>query len=999
MKENNQRKAAKAFAEKWKGIGDEKQHTHSFWIELFQKVYGIEDATDKFEFEYRVKREAVSGKRDTTVTFIDALVPSTHVLIEQKSITVDLDTAYEQSDKQGLTPYAQAMQYNAWLPADLRAKWIIVCNFDEFRIHDLNDPMGKPTIVHLADLADNFHALDFMIDSTVEKVSVEEKISVRAGEIVGALYDRFLDRYSEEERNTPEVLKDINKLCVRIVFCLYAEDAGIFKYGQFRDYLNESRVESMHEDLQKLFVILNTPYENRPRFLSQSLKDFPYVNGGLFASEVEIPPFDETMRTFLLTDASEGFNWRDISPTIFGAVFESTLNPETRHQGGMHYTSIENIGKVINPLFLDGLKAELETIRRAGAKRSQLLDYQNKLARLQFLDPACGSGNFLTETFIQLRTLENQVIEELYGGQRSFDVEGLTSIKVNISQFHGIEINDFAISVAQTALWIAEHQMMQKVEAFVHEDFLPLHTKANLIEGNALQIDWESVVPKEKLTYIMGNPPFLGQSARLEKQSADMATVFGKGNVETKLDYVICWFKKALNYITASDHQIKVAFVATNSICQGESVPVFWKNMINAGTELLFAYRSFEWTSEATAEAHVHCVIVGFQKRTEDKKKKKIFCSDGTVVTTDHINAYLLDAPDIWITNRINKPMAAIPEMTTGSPPTDDGGLLLTAEEYQEWKDAKNPLLEVVRPFIGAREFLRDLPGHFSRYCLWFAGHDITKYAKNKELIRRMEIVRKQRLKSNADRIKKAADYPYLFCQNRQPTGNYLAIPRHSSERRQYIPIGFIEPDVIAGDACSIVPNASLYQFGIMMSKIHNYWLKAICGRLEMRYRYSPSVYNNFPWLDVDEKARTKIEATAQAILDARANHPNASLADLYQVMPLDLRKAHDANDKAVMSLYGFKASMSEDSILAELMKLYHRNLAEYEKNETVDAAVQKVLGKKAETVPDWMQGLRQQCLDGTITPDELITQGKARLKEEKKKAKEAEKAASKAKN
>lgn len=984
MKEVEQRKAAKAFAEKWKGVGDEKQDTHTFWIELFQKVYGVKDATDHFKFEYRVKRESVNGKRDTTVTYIDALLPKTNVLIEQKSITVDLDSAYEQSDKQGLTPFGQAMQYNAWLPVDLRAKWIVVCNFDEFRIHDLNDPTAPPVILKLNELEDKFHALDFLIDTSVEKISVEEKISVRAGEIVGALYDRFLEQYPENERNTLEVLKDINKLCVRIVFCLYAEDAGIFKYGQFRDYLNESRVESIHEDLQKLFNILNTPYEKRARFLSQSLKDFPYVNGGLFASEVEIPPFDETMRTFLLKDASEGFNWRDISPTIFGAVFESTLNPETRHQGGMHYTSIENIGKVINPLFLEGLKSELDSIRRTGSKRSKLLAFQEKLASLQFLDPACGSGNFLTETFIQLRTLENQVIEELYGGQRSFDVEGLTSIKVNISQFHGIEINDFAISVAQTALWIAEHQMMQKVEAFIRADFLPLHTKANLIEGNALQIDWESVVPREKLTYIMGNPPFLGQSARLESQSQDMVTIFGKGNVETKLDYVLCWFKKAFDYINNAEHEIKVAFVATNSICQGESVPVFWRSLITAGAEILFAYRSFIWTSEATDEAHVHCVIVGFKKKIDEKSEKKIFASDGTVVKASHINAYLLDAPDIWITNRINKPMADIPEMTTGSPPTDDGGLLLSKEEYLQWEKNKNPLLEVVRPFIGAREFLRDLPGDHSRYCLWFDGHDVTKFSKDKELKRRMEIVKKQRLQSNASRIQKSADYPYLFCQNRQPSSNYLVIPRHSSERRQYIPIGFIEPHVIAGDACSIVPNATLYQFGIMMSKIHNYWLKAICGRIKSDYRYSPSVYNNFPWLDVDEKGRKKIEETASAILVARANHPNASLFDLYQIMPPDLRKAHDANDRAVMSLYGFKTSMSEEDILAELMKLYVKKVAEVEKTEEVDLAVKKVIGKKAEVVPDWMEELRNQCLQGTLTIEDLITKGKARLKEEK---------------
>lgn len=997
MKEVEQRKAAKAFAEKWNGIGDEKQDTHSFWIELFQKVYGVNEATDQFKFEYRVKREAVNGKRDTTVTYIDALLPKTHVLIEQKSITIDLDSAYEQSDKQGLTPFGQAMQYNAWLPVDLRAKWIVVCNFNEFRIHDLNDPTAPPVILKLSELEDKFHALDFLIDTSVEKVSVEEKISVRAGEIVGALYDRFLEQYPENERKSPEILKDINKLCVRIVFCLYAEDAGIFKYGQFRDYLNEARVETMHEDLQKLFITLNTPYEKRARFLSQSLKDFPYVNGGLFANEVEVPPFDETMRTFLLTDASEGFNWRDISPTIFGAVFESTLNPETRHQGGMHYTSIENIGKVIKPLFLDELKSELNEILKAGAKKSKLLDFQDKLARLNFMDPACGSGNFLTETFVQLRSLENQVIEELYGGQQSFDIEGLTAIKVSISQFHGIEINDFAISVAQTALWIAEHQMMQKVARFVREDFLPLHTKANLIEGNALAMDWSTIVPANRLNYIMGNPPFLGYSNQTPKQKSDILNVYvdEKGQPfksSGKIDYVAGWFYKAAEMIQGSG--IKVAFVSTNSIVQGEQVSSVWKPLFDLfGININFAWKTFVWNNDSTSKgmAHVHCVIVGFSQ--QGTKEKVLFSEDGQHKCKS-INPYLTDSPVVFIENR-SKPICEVPAMTTGNRPADGGFLILTEEEFEKITKKEPSCNKFIKRLMGADEFINNK----KRYCLWLVNATPSEIKGMPEVKKRVEACRLDRLEGAEDR-QKLAQTPHLFRETKNPK-TFLIVPATSSENRSYIPIGFLTEDTIPTNAAVIIPNASEVHFGVLTSSVHMAWMRVVAGRLKSDYRYSKDiVYNNFVWPNLDAKHKQKIEKTAKAILDARALYSSDSMATLYDavLMPVELRKAHLANDKAVLEAYGLKASASETEIVSHLMKLYVKKVAEVEKTEAVDSAVKKVIGKKAESVPEWMEDLRKQCLDGKITTDDLVVQGKARLKEEKKKAKEAEKS-SKAKD
>lgn len=992
MNENDQRKAAKAFAEKWKGVGDEKQHTHTFWIELFQKVFGVEDATDQFKFEYRVKREAVSGKRDTTVTFIDALVPSTRVLIEQKSITVDLDTAYEQSDKQGLTPYAQAMQYNAWLPADLRAKWIVVCNFDEFRIHDLNDPMGKPAVVRLADLADNFHALDFMIDSSIETVKVEEEISVKAGEIVGKLYDRFLNQYPKEERENPDVLKDINRLCVRIVFCLYAEDAGIFKYGQFRDFLGESNLDSMHEELQKLFEVLNTPYEKRARFLKQSLKDFPYVNGGLFASVVEVPSFDEAMREFLLDNASARFNWKDISPTIFGAVFESTLNPETRREGGMHYTSVENIKKVICPLFLDSLTEELEKIKKSGAKRSDLFAFQEKLSSLKFFDPACGSGNFLTETYLQLRKLENEVIELLYGRQQSFDVEGLTQIKVNINQFYGIEINDFAISVAQTALWIAEHQMMERVSGLIKEEFLPLHNKSTLIEGNALTTDWESIFTDKKNVYIIGNPPFNG-AMKMKGKRSDIYIAFPECQKIGEVDYVAGWYVKAAKFIQGTN--IRCALVSTNSICQGQSVYLVWQYLIEQlGIKIDFAYHTFVWNNDSVNKgmAKVHCVIVGFS--TTDTETNKVIFKDGHAECVTKINPYLLEEENFFVDAR-TKPLCDISPMHMGVMARDGNNLILSEEEYKDYVKAEPQGVKFIKRYMMGREFINNIP----RYCFWLKDANVAEVAKCPKLLERIEAVRQHRLSSPAESTRAFADTPMLFCQLAQPTQEFIAFPKVSTQRRKYIPIDFLSKEVIVGDKVYVVENVGEYEFGILTSSVHNAWMRTVAGRLKSDYSYSNTiVYNNFVWPNSTEAQRKKIEQSAKDILTARANQENASLAKLYDplTMPPDLVKAHKLNDKLVLNAYGLKANASESEIVSHLMKLYLAKVSEVEKTEAIDAVVQKVIGKKVETVPDWMQELRQQCLDGAITLDELTTQGKARLKEEKK-AKEAEKEAAKA--
>ena len=692
--------------------------------------------------------------------------------------------------------------------------------------------------------------------------------------------------------------------------------------------------------LRDLFRVLNQKPGDRDPYLADDdpmLAAFPYVNGGLFdGDDIEIPPFTDEIMDLLLRKASDDFDWSEISPTIFGAVFESTLNPETRRSGGMHYTSIENIHKVIDPLFLDDLKAEFEEIKNISVLRTQekkLHALQDKLASLSFLDPSAGSGNFLTESYLQLRKLENEILRLLTHGQITFGYEGFSPIKVSISQFYGIEINDFAVTVARTALWIAENQMLKETEDIVHMqlDFLPLKTNAYIVEGNALRIDWNDVVDKSKLNYIMGNPPFVGHNLRSNAQKEDISIVFGKGETESKLDYVICWYQKAIEYMETAVSHITAAFVSTNSICQGESVPAFWKQLVvDHKAEIQFAYSTFIWDSEASSKAHVHCVIVGFTYGSV-RKPKKLF--DGSDVTeVDHINPYIIAAPDVWLESRTNKPQGSLPKMTTGSQPMDYGNFILDAEE-RETLVSKYPVLDkYIKPFIGAHEFLHDRIGQYSRYCLWLDKADLSEIRNIPEVKERIERVRQLRTESKIDRVKKKADLPYLFCQIRQPKSTYLVIPRHSSQTRRYIPFGFIQPEIIAGDACTIIPDLGLYEFGILTSNVHMAWVRVVCGRIKSDFRYQASVYNNFPWPQPAEKEKQRIAETAQGILDARSLYSNSCLADLYDptFMPPELRKAHMDNDRAVMQAYGMPIKETDEAAcVAWLMKLYQEKVNE----------------------------------------------------------------------
>lgn len=912
------------FVESWIGKGDEKQDTQRFWMDLFQKVLGVEYPAKHLLFEKRVKLE------DST-RYIDVYIPETKVLIEQKGSSIDLSKPELQSGGASLTPYNQARRYDNNLPLAEKARWIICCNFQRFEIHDMTKPLEEPEVILLQDLEKEYYRLQFLVDSANEHIKKEMEVSLRAGEIIGEIYDALLKEYRNPD--DPQTLKSLNVLCVRLVFCLYAEDSGLFgtsSHSAFHDYLVRFKPGSgdMRRALIDLFDILNTPVAERDPYLDDSLLAFPYVNGGLFADRgIEIPRLNDEIATLLLKHASDNFDWSQISPTIFGSVFESTLNPQTRRSGGMHYTSIENIHKVIDPLFLDALKEELQEIRAIAQPKDKMRKakaFQEKLASLKFLDPACGSGNFLTETFLSLRRLENEVIRILSQDNMIIGFEDDNSwIRVGIHQFYGIEINDFAVATATTALWIAEAQMMKETENIIHQemDFFPLKSYTNIVEGNALRMDWNEVVPAEELNYIMGNPPFVGHQWRSESQVEDMDLVFeGFGNYG-KLDYVCSWYKKSADYMLGTN--IKAALVSTNSIVQGESVATMWKPLFEKYPfEIIFAYRTFRWDSEAHTKAHVHCVIVAFCLYSF--KGDKMIHEDNERIVAKNINGYLLDAPNVFIENRGTGINPRLPKMTKGSQPTDGGNLILLEEEKNELV-AKYPTCDkFIKRYIGGEDYINNK----IRYCIWLKGVSPVEYRKIPAIEMRLEAVREMRLKSPTKSVQRDAETPMLFTQIRQPETDYLVIPKVSSVRRNYIPIGYMSADVIANDMINFIPSASLLLFGILISKVHMSWMRIVGGRLKSDYRYSPAVYNNFPWPIPTEAKKAKIEKTAQAILDARNLYPDCSLADLYDevTMPTELRRAHQENDKAVMEAYGFNwKNMTEADIVAELFKLYEK--------------------------------------------------------------------------
>ena len=1116
---DSERAAAKKFSEFWKDKGYEKGESQAFWISLLRDVLGVKHPEAFIVFEEQVHLDHTS--------FIDGFIPKTKVLIEQKGLGKDLNRPIKQSDGTLLTPFGQAKRYITELPLSRHPRYVVTCNFREFNVYDMERPGGAPEVILLENLEREFYRLEFLVDDGSAHLKREMEVSIAAGKIVGLLYDALLAQYANPESESS--LSSLNVLCVRLVFCLYAEDAGIFdRHGMFHDYLESFPANRMRRALIDLFQVLDTKPESRDPYLkedSPELAAFPYVNGGLFAEEnVEIPPFTEEIRSLLLEHASADFDWSEISPTIFGAVFESTLNPETRRKGGMHYTSIENIHKVIDPLFLDSLRDELRAARKIPVERTRekrLKEIQKKLTALSFLDPACGSGNFLTETFISLRRLENEVLRSLSHGQISFGDENSSPIQVSISNFHGIEINDFAVTVAKTALWIAENQMLKETEEIVamHLDFLPLKTNAFIVEGNALKMDWNSIggeslplspaacassatpssgdTPQRpvRYDYIMGNPPFVGARLMSESQKSDVLSVWGNTKNIGNADYVSCWYKKAADLIRGTS--TKCALVSTNSITQGEQVAIMWKPLFTQGLKIDFAYRTFRWDSESTEKAHVHCVIVGFSQkrdkgsgtretgnqelgvRRQEAGIKFIIDEKGERRIAKNINGYLLDAPDIFVESR-GKPICDVPEIGIGNKPIDGGNYLFTQEEKDAFVKKEPRAEKYFKKWLGSDEFIN----RYCRWCLWLGDANPAEIVKIPLVMERVKAVREFRLKSKSAPTRKLAEKPTRFHVENMPKGNSVLIPEVSSEKRKYIPIGFITPDILCSNLVKLIPNASLFHFGILTSSVHMAWTRAVCGRLEMRYRYSKDiVYNNFPWpgavaqetgnrtqesgdsghdagirnqdknggnygsecggfdnlaegdgfdsrnLCADEasaegggvfapgpdekgfgvdsveyrgRLRTeqsqgipqvpadcarlgdgagnaaenmredrlsfgegygkaarisgrnqendvfahklqklspescflssaeiqRIEATAQAILDARAKYPELSLAELYgenMFMFPELEKAHRENDRAVMQAYGFPPDLSESEIVARLFELYEK--------------------------------------------------------------------------
>ena len=956
--------AAAEFARRWQGRGYEKGESQLFWTDLLTKVYGVENIADFIRYEEQVKVDKTN--------FIDVHIPSTKVLVEQKSLGKDLRKGISQSDGSLLNPFQQAKRYVANMPLSEHPRWVVTCNFMEFLVYDMEQPNGEPEEILLKDLGKEYYRLKFLVDQKSEHISKEMEVSMQAGEIVGRIYEALLAQYAD---NSPEALRWLNILCVRIVFCLYAEDSGMFGHDQFHDFLVTYEAKDLRRALKDLFDVLNTPQDKRSRYLQDDLKAFPYTNGGLFEEDIEIPQFTEELKQTLLQNASLDFDWSEISPTIFGAVFESTLNPETRRSGGMHYTSIENIHKVIDPLFLNDLRRELDEIleEKVEKQRQKKLDaFQDRLASLTFLDPACGSGNFLTETYLSLRRLENEVIRERHHGQTMMG-EFVNPIKVSIQQFYGIEINDFAVTVATTALWISESQMLRETERIIQQDidFLPLKSYTNIREGNALRMDWDMIeVPSDIPTihaknvhlivepdalmaseptteynevnvvtpcfdgevkpdkqryqvhfdYIMGNPPFVGGKMMDPPQKDDMIHVFGKkwknlGN----MDYVCCWYKKAADLMQGTTTE--ASFVSTNSITQGQAVASLLCVLLAKGIHINYAWRTFRWDSEASLKAHVHCVIIGFSY--VEREKKEIYTNSTTPIFANKINGFLIDADNIIIENRTS-PISDVPSMDFGNMPNDGGNLILTAEEREEVIRQEPSLEDFIRPYVGAVEFIN----RKTRYCFWLKGISPAIIRNSPILRKRVEKVRELRLASTAAPTREKANTPHLFFYAPHPDSPYLLVPSTSSERRRYIPMGFMDANIISSNANLIVANTGLYHFGIMESNVHMAWVRAVCGRLKSDYRYSNKVvYNNFPWPTPTEEQKAKIEQTAQAILDARAKYPDSSLADLYDelTMPVELRKAHQDNDRAVMQAYGFpvKSTFTESQCVAELFKLY----------------------------------------------------------------------------
>ena len=931
--------AAKHFIQKYKDKTNEKSDAQSFWID-FLGIF-VPSPTEKIEFEKRVSLSHTS--------FIDAYIPHAKTLIEQKSSGIDLNKAKKQSDGSELTPFEQAGRYNDELPYSQKARYIIVCNFDEFHIHDMESPKDPPQIINFADLTKQIHRFTFLNESKSDELKAlalkkQSELSFKAARLIRQIQDELIALYAAATPSGEPSEQDfasINMLLTRLVFCFYADDSGVFtRHDMFGAYLATHKA-NMRQAILDVFSMLSTPEHKRSKFEDDKLLDFPYTNGGLFEFYDEnIPQFNDKLAKLIIDEATFGFDFSLISPTIFGGLFESTLNPETRRSGGMHYTSIENIEKLIKPLFLDKLESELDeiiAIKQKDTKDKKLIEFQKKLGSLCFFDPACGSGNFLTQTFLCLRELENKALKERFtdkkgtfqGVLEGFDTCGIC---VDINNFYGIEINSFATAVAKTALHIADKQMRKATNELIHAnlEYLPLRDFENILCANALDASWHEHCPKAD--FIIGNPPFVGARMMNETQKADLIKASNNAKNAGNLDYVTAWFFKACEYMKQSP-KTSTAFVATNSICQGEQVALLWKPLFESGVSIDFAYTSFKWDNSVDfgtgkkekadkKMAAVYVIIAGFS--LENSSEKYIFTGNSRILASN-INGYLVDAPNIAIESR-SKPLCNVPEMTAGSKVNDNGNLILSQDEKDEIL-AKYPNADkFIKQFMGADEFINGK----LRYCLWLVNANPSELSKIPPIMERIQKVREYRLASTRKATNKLANAPMLFGERRQPSIKFIIIPVTSTENRNYLPIGFINPDIIANAQTQIIPNATLADFAILTSSVHNEWMKAVAGRLKSDYRYSAQiVYNNFPFASLDEKDKETLTATAQGILDARAEFGDCSLADLYNplTMPANLRKAHEKNDQAVLKIYGIDKTATPSDIVKELFTRYEKEV------------------------------------------------------------------------
>lgn len=918
------KKSRKEFVKTWKGRGYEKGETQQFWLSLLTNVLGYEH-NDTVLFEHHL----------STGGFIDVWIRQSDVMIEQKGIEIDLD---KPEPRQGAlkTPLQQVIDYAASLPLQEQPKYLITCNFDTFRIYDRTkygdrELEGKQFEFHLADLVDHPEYLSCIVDPNNSRLRKEQEVSEQAGRLIGELYDMLLKQYHDPD--SEESQHSLNVLCVRLVFCLFCEDAGLFgEPDAFSNYLLKVDPTNIRIKLQHLFDNLDKPRPQRDEY-DEDIRVFPYVNGGLFREKVIIPNFTQEIKDFLLEKVALPVNWSKISPTIFGGIFESTLNPETRRKGGMHYTSPENIHKVINPLFLDDLKAEFDAIRTeedlsAIKRRNKYKKFHEKLCSLVFFDPACGSGNFLTETYICLKQLEYAVLKEYKSKQVTmFDssIEGELTLRIKLDQFYGIEINDFAVSVAETALWISRLKANQEYMLLLdldEKDF-PLEDRANIICENALRFDWADLVEPSRVSYIIGNPPFVGSKYSSPTQKSDMDVVFNsdKSIKYRTLDYVSCWYYLAADYMKGTT--IKTAFVSTNSLSQGEQTAIFWKPLFNKGIHINFAHTTFIWDSAANDKAHVHCVIVGFGYTQADN----LYIYKNNIPELAHnINAYLVDAPNVFVDSR-NTPLDSRKRMVAPNKPCDYNNLKIEEEEYPLFISSCPESGKWIKRMVGAQEFLNNK----NRYCLWLVGCSQDELENMPMIKDRVEKCRVARLEANTAESLKLANTPMLFREQLNPE-KYLIVPCVSSERRCYVPMTFLDKNTIPVMGTLIIPDADIFDFGLLESSVHMGWMRTVAGRLKSDYRYSKDiVYNNFPWPIPTDDQKAAIEQTAQGILDARALYPDKSLADLYDPdkMPPELKAAHEANDRAVMDAYGFSYDMTEPQIVAELMRMYQQLTSE----------------------------------------------------------------------